>query len=119
VKTAPEPTSKPIADAEESAATNVPEDSSVSTEAATEETKDVLVEAAETPAQEMATDTVESAEPEASLIAAVAEAKEVATTEVLETMRKGDLLNLCREKGIAADKRMKKVELIELLSRRS
>jgi hypothetical protein len=67
----------------------------------------------------MATDTVESAEPEASLIAAVAEAKEVATTEVLETMRKGDLLNLCREKGIAADKRMKKVELIELLSRRS
>ena len=114
VRTAPETTSKPIADAEESAVTGVPEGSSVSTEAATEaateETKDVLAEATETPAQEMATDTA---------VAADAETKEVATTEVLETMLKGDLLKLCREKGIEADKRMTKAVIIELILGRS
>jgi len=110
VRTAPETTSKPIADAEESAVTEVPEGSSVSTEAATEETKDVTAEATETPAQEMATDTAATAD---------AETKEVATTEVLETMLKGDLLKLCREKGIEADKRMTKAEIIELILGRS
>ena len=158
VKTAPEPTSQPIADAEESAVTEVPEDSSVSMEAAAEETKDVSMEAAETPAPamdgdtaeaavpeaaeestdntpeeaedilaeatkapapEMVTDTVEYAEPEAGAVAAVAETKEAATTEVLETMLKGDLLKLCKEKGIEADKRMTKAEIIELILRRS
>jgi hypothetical protein len=140
VKTAPEPRSEPIAGAEEYAVTVAPEDSSPLAEAATEETKDVLAEAAETPAPEMAADAAESAEPEAAeestdntpvmaadtleaaepepeAAAVVADAgtKEAATTEALEMMLKRDLLKLCKERGIEADKRMTKAGIIELI----
>ena len=158
VKTAPEPTSKPIADAEESVVTEAQEDSPVATEVAAEETKDVTVKATETPAQEMATDivesaepdaaeastditpedaedilaeatetpapemaahTLESAEPEVGAVAADAETKEAATTEELEAMLKADLLTLCKEKGIEADKRMTKAAIIASIVGRS
>ncbi|MEI7635850.1 MAG: hypothetical protein WCJ37_00970 [Syntrophus sp. (in: bacteria)] len=48
-----------------------------------------------------------------------AETKEAATTEELEEMLKTDLLTLCKEKGIEADKRMTKAEIIELIVGRS
>jgi hypothetical protein len=131
VKTA----SEPLTEVKEYAMTETPEEISVSTEepdAVTaepvtaeesiddkpEEVKDVKVEAAETPVPEMAADTVESAEPEDGAVAVDVEVTEAATTEVLETMLKDDLLKLCKERGIEADKRMTKAGIIELMVRR-
>lgn len=146
VKTAPEPRSEPIVGAEESAVTVAPEDSpaaaeeteDVTTEEAEtsvtevalsvaesagpeaaeestgntpEESADILAEVAETPAPEMDADTVTVAEPEAD-----AGMQEAATTEALETMIKGDLLKLCKERGIEADTRMTKAAIIELIA---
>ena len=53
---------------------------------------------------EMVTETTAAAEPEADPLA-------------LEALLKSDLLQMCSEKGIEADKRMTKAEIIELISR--
>jgi hypothetical protein len=113
MKTAPEP----IAEVKESAVAVAPEDSFVLTEAAMEKPEALTVEVAETPVMEMAVDAVESAEPETAAFADV-ETKDLAKTEVLETMLKDDLLKLCKERGMEADKRMTKAGIIELLVRR-
>lgn len=113
MKTAPEP----IAEVKESVVAVAPVDSFVLTEAAMEEPEALTVEVAETPVMEMAVDAVESAEPETAAFADV-ETKDLAKTEVLETMLKDDLLKLCKERGMEADKRMTKAGIIELLVRR-
>jgi hypothetical protein len=156
VKTARKRAPKPTTDVEESAETEVPEGSSVLTEAATAEEKDaaaaevetplpemdadltdvseplsaerttnnapadaenILSEVNDIPAQELSADTVESTGPGTitSVLTAEPETKEMATTVVLETMLKDDLLKLCKERGIEAEKRMTKAEIIELL----
>lgn len=114
VKAAPESPSPPIADAEEFAVTGLPEDSSAATEAAMEETKDVTTEA---PAPEIVADAAESAEPETAAESTDNKPEEAASAE-LETLLKNDLLQRCSEKGIEADKRMTKAEIIALLSGR-
>jgi hypothetical protein len=106
--------------------------SEVSTDTATEEVREIVPEVAVTQAQEIGTDTVVSAEPEASEAllgaateeekGAVAEASEAEkeephkyTTEELDSIPKAELLALCTEKGIEVDRRMRKAQIIELL----
>lgn len=117
------PAPEMVADADE---TQKQEVSEASTQATPEETTDVLAETAEAPALEMAADTLEPEEQEAATLAVdgagtkeVAEAKEAATTEELEAMLKADLLALCKEKGIEVDKRMTKLDIVELIVSRS
>ena len=92
-----------------------PEAGEVSPGVATEEVSDILAEAAETPEHELQKDTTESEAPVDGEASVGAEKKEEASTEVLETMLKADLLKLCMEKGIEADKRMTKTEVIALI----
>lgn len=133
---APESTSKPVADTEEIFVTELPDDSPVLAEAASEETNAVPAEEAETPAPEMAAGSAESAEPEAveestvntpeesaDLLTEVAAtpgpemvATEAAATGALEELLKSELLKICREKGIEANQRMTKAEIIALIS---
>lgn len=109
---------EPAADAGEPGASEAPEASEVSTGAVTEEVKEMVAETAETPEHELQKDTAESEAPVAGEASPGAETEEEAATEVLEKMLKGDLLKLCIEKGIEADKRMTKAEIIELISGR-
>lgn len=119
-KAMPEPASQRVADTEKDAVTEISKDISAATESGTEETKNGAAEATETPAQELTAESAESTEQEAGIAAADTETKEAATTaEVLEAMLKDDLLKLCREKEIEADKRMTKAEIIELILGRS
>lgn len=117
------PAPEPIEDAGEPAASEAPEAGEVSTgpvteevtEEITEEIKEIVTEAAETPEHELRKDTTESEAPVDGEASIGAETKEEASTEVLETMLKADLLKLCMEKGIEADKRMTKTEIIALV----
>ena len=155
VKTAPEPSSQPMAGAEESPMTELPEDIPLSMAAATDETNAVTGEVAAAPAPEMAADAPEPAEPEAVAAPAVAateeitdilaeaetpgqklqeetaksgapvagesspgaETKQEAVPEVLEKMLKGELLKLCKDRGIDADQRMTKAAIIGLIKK--
>jgi hypothetical protein len=85
------------------------------TEKVSEEVKVIVAEAAETPEHELQKDTTEFEAPVDGEASIGAETKEEVSTEVLETMLKADLLKLCMEKGIEADKRMTKTEIIALI----
>lgn len=110
----------------------VPFVSEVSTGAAAEETKEVVAEAAETAEHQLQEEVVEPEAPVAGeeLPGAAAEEEKGAvaepsetekeephkyTTEELGNMLKADLLTLCTEKGIEADRRMTKARIIELI----
>ncbi|HLA27997.1 MAG TPA: Rho termination factor N-terminal domain-containing protein [Syntrophales bacterium] len=121
-------TEETIAVAVEEAATPTPEQASDAPEPAepeaeaptdnkSDESAVILVEAAETPEQEPPKEMAESDAPFASATLTAAETEAAATVE-LETLTKNDLLQICSEKGIEADKRMTKSEIIELISRR-
>ena len=72
----------------------------------------------EIPDHELQKDSDESEAPVAGEKLPDAETEEKADTAVLETLLKSDLLNICSEKGIEANKRMTKADLIELISGR-
>jgi hypothetical protein len=74
-----------------------------------------MVEAAETPKQELQKEMAESEAPSAAETFPAAETEEAAAVE-LESLTKSDLLQLCREKGIEADKKMTKGDIIALLA---
>ena len=107
-----------MADAGEPAASEAPVASEGSTDAVTEKAKEIVAEAAETPEHELQKDTAESEAPVAVEVATGAVTEENTAPEVLEKMLKGDLLELCIEKGIEADKKMTKPEIIELILKR-
>jgi hypothetical protein len=77
----------------ETSAAEAPVASEVSTVTAPEEVEEIVPETAATPEQEL----------------------HKYTTEELQNMLKADLLALCTEKGIEADRRMTKAEIIELI----
>jgi len=110
---------EPVAEAGEHAASAAPVGSEVSTDAGTEKAKGIVAEAAETPEHELQKDTAESEAPVAGEASPGAVMQENTATEGLEKMLKGDLLKLCLEKGIEADKKMTKPEIIELILKRS
>ena len=87
-----------------------------STDDKPEKSSDIVVTAAETPEQELQKEMVET-EPFAVETLPEAETEEAATAE-LETLLKSDLLQICSEKGVEADKKMTKAEIIALLSGR-
>lgn len=87
-----------------------PEAAAESTDSTPGASADILVEAIEKPEQEE-----DTAGPEAT----TAESEQTADPVDLELLLKSDLLQICSEKGIEADKRMTKAELIALLSGRS
>ena len=91
----------------------------VATDAVTEEVSERVAEAAETPEHELQKDTAESEAPVAVEVATDAVTQENTATEVFEKMLKSDLLKLCLEKGIEADKKMTKPEIIALILGRS
>ena len=107
-----------MADAGEPAAPAAPVAGEGSPDAVAEEEKEIVAEAAEPPEPERQKEPAESEAPVAgeAMPGAVAEGK--ATTEELEAMLKSDLLELCMKKGIEADKRMTKAEIIDLILRR-
>ena len=106
---------EPVADAGEPAASAAPAAAEGSTDAVAEEAKEIVAAAAETPEHELQKDTTEFEAPVDGEASIGAETKEEVSTEVLETMLKADLLKLCMEKGIEADKRMTKTEIIALI----
>jgi hypothetical protein len=110
---------KPAADAGEPAAAGAPAASEASTGAKTEEAKEVVAEAAETPEPELPKGTAATEVPGASETSPGAATEEKTSSEALEKMLKSDLLKLCIEKGIEADKKMTKPEIIELILKRS
>jgi hypothetical protein len=109
---------KPAAGAGEPAAPEAPEAGEVSTGSVTEEVKEIVAEAAEIQAQEIDKDTAEPEALEVGKASTGRVTKKKASTEALETMLKADLLKLCMEKGIEADKRMTKAEILALILRR-
>ncbi len=108
---------EPVADAGEPAASAAPMAREGSTDAVTEDVKARVAEAAERPEHELQKDPAESAASVASEASPGAETEEKAATEQLEKMLKGDLLKLCKEKGIEANDRMTKAAIIDLLGR--
>jgi len=110
---------EPVADAGEPAASAAPVAGEVATDAVTEEVSERVAEAAETPEHELQKDTAESEAPVAVEVATDAVTQENTATEVFEKMLKSDLLKLCLEKGIEADKKMTKPEIIALILGRS
>ena len=110
---------EPVADAGEPAASEAPVASEGSTDAVTEKAKEIVAEAAETPEHELQKDTAEPEAPVAGEASPGAVTEENTVPEVLEKMLKGDLLKLCLEKGIEADKKKTKPEIIELILGRS
>jgi hypothetical protein len=132
---------EPAAEAGEAAAPAAPAAAEDSTIAAAEDAREIVAEAVETPEPELQKDTVEAEAPVAGEVSAgvgtdegserVAEAavadepspgagtQENTAAEGLEKMLKSDLLKLCLEKGIEADKKMTKPELIDLILKRS
>jgi len=110
---------EPVADAGEPAASAAPVAVEVATDAVTQEVSERVAEAAETPEHELQKDTAESEAPVAVEVATDAVTQENTATEVFEKMLKSDLLKLCLEKGIEADKKMTKPEIIALILGRS
>jgi len=110
---------EPVADAGEPAASKAPVASEVSTDAVTEEAKEIVAEAAETPEHELQKGPAESEAPVAGEASPDAVTEKKAATEELEKMLKGDLLKLCKEKEIEANERMTKAAIIELILGRS
>jgi hypothetical protein len=108
---------KPAADAEKPAAPGAPVTGESSAGAVTEDVKETVAEAAEAPEHELPKAPAEPEAPVAGEAAPGAETEEKVTTEGLEKMLKGDLLKLCKEKGIEANERMTKTAIIELLGR--
>jgi hypothetical protein len=86
-------------------------------DAGTGDGKETDGEAAAAPAQEFQRDAVESAAT-AGETSPDSEKEETATGG-LETLLKSDLLKICREKGIEADRKMTKAEIIGLIAGRS
>lgn len=114
VKTAPEPTPISLAETEEYASTDLPEALPAVEAAAATATNKVATEGAEMPAPEMAA--AETADPIAGESSPGAEMKQETVPVDLEALLKKDLLQICSEKGIEADKRMTKAEIIKLIS---
>ena len=115
---APEATTEAAKEAEKPPAAEAPQSSSAAMDVVMDEAKGAVTEApkaSETPVPVAAPDTAESAEPETPAAAVAVESKEIKPAEELETMLKSDLLQLCREKGIEADKRMTKDAIIRLI----
>ena len=110
---------EPVADAGEPAASAAPAAAEGSTDAVAEEAKEIVAAAAETPEHELQKDTAEPEAPVAGEVATDAVTQENTATEVFEKMLTSDLLKLCLEKGIEADKKMTKPEIIALILERS
>ena len=108
-----------VAEAGDPAASAATVASAVSTDAGTEEAKEIVAEAAETPEHELQKDTAEPEAPVAGEASPGADTQEKTAPEVFEKMLKSDLLKLCLEKGIEADKKMTKPKIIELILKRS
>jgi len=122
---APEKSAAIVVEAAETPAPEIVPDAAESVEPAAapestddkpEKSSDIVVTAAETPEQELQKEMVET-EPFAVETLPEAETEEAATAE-LETLLKSDLLQICSEKGVEADKKMTKAEIIALLSGR-
>ena len=110
---------EPVAEAGEPAASAAPVASEVSTDAVTEGVSEKVAEAAETPDHELQKDTAEAEAPVVGEASPGAVTQENTAAEGFEKMLKSDLLKLCLEKGIEADKKMTKPEIIELILKRS
>ena len=110
---------EPVAEAGEPVASAAPVATEVSTDAVTEEVKEIVAEAAETPEHELQKDTAESEAPVAGEASPGAGTTENTPAEAFEKMLKSELLKLCLEKGIEADKKMTKPEIIALILGRS
>jgi hypothetical protein len=110
---------EPVTEAGEPAGSAAPVAREGSTGAETEEVKEIVAAAAETPEDELQKDTAGPEAPVAGEASPSAVTPENPATEVFEKMLKGDLLKLCLEKGIEADKKMTKPEIIDLILERS
>jgi len=84
----------------------------------TEEAAGMPPDAAEAPEDELQEGTPDAEAPAAKEAAPDAVTEAGGTGEALENLLKSDLLKLCQDKGIEADKRMTKSEIIELIRER-